>query len=105
MKLNKLLIASALCFSSFSGSAAETEGKIHNLYINDYGVVKFKIGETAPEECVDSRFPFTFRLTDTAGKEWFDMLRKAQGEGKNISVSYKENTPASCTVWALMHKN
>jgi len=104
MSLKKLVVGSIITLTSLVASANETEGKINNLYVNAYGVVLFKIGDTAPTECIDDRFPFRFRLTDTAGKEWFAMLSEAQSSGKSISLSYNENAPASCDVWALMHK-
>ena len=104
MKLKQLVLGSVIGFTSLFASANEIEGKVNNLYVNAYGIVLFKIGDTAPSECVDDRFPFRFRLTDTAGKEWFAMLSEAQSTGKSISLSYKENAPSSCDVWALMHK-
>ncbi|NQZ23625.1 MAG: hypothetical protein HRT53_16435 [Colwellia sp.] len=104
MKFKKIIIGSIFGFVSCFTTANETVGKIYNLYVNAHGIVLFKIGDTAPPECVDDRFPFGFRLTDPAGKEWFSMLHEAQRTGKAINLSYNENTPSRCTVWAVVHK-
>ena len=104
MQLKQFILGSLIGITGFVASANEIEGKINNLYVNAYGVVLFKIGDTAPPECIDDRFPFRFRLTDTAGKEWFSMLHEAQSSGKAINVSYNENAPSACDVWALVHK-
>ncbi len=105
MRFKTLLLATSLSFTGFIASAAEITSNVEKLYVNQYGVVLFKLNTTSPAECVNSNFPFGFNVNDTSGKEWFEMLHQAKLNEKEITIGFSENSPARCNVGYVYYKN
>jgi hypothetical protein len=99
------LLITLLGCSFVSVAATEIANTVEKLYINKSGTVLFKLGVESPSECVDSNWSFGFKITDTSGPEWFQMLHEAKLQGKTIGLGYEENSPSRCTVSYIYYKN
>lgn len=105
MKLKTIILAISLSCFGFAAIATDITSTVEKFYVNQHGVVLFKLGLDSPTECIDTNWPFGFRLTDTAGKEWFQMLHEAKLQGKEISIGYAENSPSRCTIGYIYYNN
>ena len=106
--MNRLTKLSLLCFASFSLSATagtEVQSTIEKFYINKSGTVLFKLEGVERAECVDNNWPMGFKITDTSGKEWFDMLHQAKLQNRTIGVGFEENSPSRCKISYIYYKN
>lgn len=95
----KLMTAAFSLITALSLNAAEFTGKVTNMYIKKDGLVMFKLGSSAPQECLSTHWPFKFSLQDNiVGEEWLELLNKADSEDLTISVAYFEDSPNSCDI-------
>ncbi|WP_448553850.1 hypothetical protein [Thalassotalea montiporae] len=104
-KLSYVLLASTAMFSLSAVAGTEVTSTLEKFYINKSGTVLFKLNSVEPEECVDKNWPLGFKITDTSGKQWFDMLHQAKLQNRQIGIGFEENSPSRCSVSYIYYKD
>lgn len=102
LKASGIILAMMISLNCFG--APQSSGKVTKFYLKGDGLVLFKLGETSglPAECTNS-WPYGFKTTDLAGKEWFSMLLAARATGENLNIGYESTATDRCNVVYLFH--
>jgi hypothetical protein len=88
--LFKVAVLSLIFSSSQSFAAPASLGQVERFYINQSGLVLFRLGASAnlPTECSNVNWPYMFNTDDKVGKEWVSMLLAARATKEIVKIGY-----------------
>jgi hypothetical protein len=101
--LKKFGFVMVACMLSLPASAIENSGLVKGFYVDTNGTVLLKlvVNTSVPPQCSGggaAAWDYVFTLSNSAAKQWMNMITIARTTAIPIRIDYTANTTGICSV-------